>query len=125
MKVQFFSAMLLVMLLFGCGNTDEIKHAENSNHISTLEGILQTHPKYLFKYYLTGFADGQQCALFGEDKLKNIKVGCMVHVEGRVGTRFHAGGNEQNPSPFPRTWYVFMEVEKVSVLREPGGKPNK
>ena len=58
-------------------------------------------------------------------KLKNIKAGSTIHVEGQLGTRFHEGGSEKNPSPFPRTYFIYMEVETVKVLREPEEKANK
>jgi len=94
-------------------------NAEVKKQVSVFEGVLKVHPKFLYKYYIVGFAEGQHFALFGEDKLKDIKPGSTIHVEGRLGTRFHPGGNERNASPFPRTWYVYMEVESVKVLREP------
>ncbi len=93
--------------------------AEAQSQLAALEGILKIHPKYLYKYYITGFGDGQACALVGEDKLQNIKVGSLVHVEGRLGTGFHPGGTPLNPSPWGRDWYIFMDVVTVKVLREP------
>jgi hypothetical protein len=92
---------------------------EAQSQPATLEGILKIHPKYLYKYYITGFGDGQACALMGEDKLQNIKVGSLVHVEGRLGSGFHPGGTPLNPSAWGRDWYIFMDVATVTVLREP------
>jgi hypothetical protein len=132
MIIRMLSVALLAICLFGATvpsiDGTGTKNAESRSPVSTLEGILKIHPKYLFKYYITGFGDGQECALFGEDKLKNIKVGSLIHVEGHLATRFHVGGSEKNPSPFGPTWYIFMDVETVRVLREPevqtGGPAN-
>ena len=99
--------------------------AEATKQVSMFEGVLKVHPKFLYKYYITGFAEGQHFALFGDEKLKDIKPGSTIHVEGRLGTRFHPGGNASNPSPFPRTWYVYMDVESVKVLREPEERADK
>lgn len=88
--------------------------------LSALEGVLKVHPKFLFRHYLTGFGDGQACALFGkEEELAQIPVGAVVRVKGRLGTRFHKGGTPQNPSPFPSTCFIYMEVESLEVLHDP------
>ncbi len=90
-----------------------------------LEGTLKIHPKFLYKYYLADFGGGQTCALFGAEELQNIPVGSGIRVEGRLGTRFHPGGDAQNLSPFPRTWYIYMDVATVKVLREPAATPSQ
>ena len=92
---------------------------------SVLEGILRVHPKFLYKYYIVGFGDGQKCALFGEDKLKDIQVGSRIHVEGHLRTSFHEGGNDKNPSPFSRTYFIYMDVQTVRVLQKPEQKANQ
>jgi hypothetical protein len=120
-------AFALVVTCFPClsaraGDADGVPRAESKSPLFALEGALKVHPKYLFKYYLTGFGDGQACALFGEEKLKNIKPGSLIHVEGKLGTRFHDGGSEKNLSPFGRTWFIYMDVETVRILREPEAK---
>lgn len=118
--------LLAALLIFGslCSSAPGVEpaaaqKAETKEQVSVFEGVLKVHPKFLYKFYITGVTDGQHFALFGDEKLKDIKPGSAIHVEGRLGTRFHAGGTEKNPSPFPRTWYVYMEVESVKVLRKP------
>lgn len=96
-----------------------ISQADAEAEIVALEGTLKVHPKFLYKYYLSDFGGGQTCALFGAEALQKIPVGSWVRVEGRLGTRFHSGGDAQNLSPFPRTWYIYMDVAAVKVLREP------
>lgn len=93
--------------------------AESKAPFSELEGVLKIHPKFMWKYYITGLAQGQSCALFGDEKLKDVNPGSTIHVQGRLGTRYHPGGNEKNPSPFGPAWYIYMEVESVKVLRGP------
>jgi hypothetical protein len=92
--------------------------AEAGQQVSEFEGVLKVHPKFLYKYYVTGIAEGQHFALSPDAKFKDIQPGSMIHVEGRLATRFHPGGNDKNPSPFPRGWYVWMDVESVKVLED-------
>ena len=85
-----------------------------------LEGVLKAHPKFLYEYYLTTDA-GQTCALFEAEGrvgelLSTVKPGSRVRVTGQLDTRLHPGGTEGNPSPFGRTWYIYMAVEKLDVL---------
>jgi len=88
----------------------------------TLEGELKIHPKFLYRYYLV-FGDGQKCALFGADHarepqaLARLELPVRVRVRGELGTSYHAGGTDKNPSPFPRTWILYMDVHEVEVLR--------
>ena len=100
------------------GQTAAVGETENAKDMFALEGELRIHPKYLFKYYLTGFGDGQECALFGEG-LDGIKPGSGIRVEGTLGTRFSSGGTATNPSPFGRTCFIYMDVTKIDVLRGP------
>jgi hypothetical protein len=95
------------------------KTGEMQAETSMLEGVLQVHPKYLFTYYLAGFADGQECALFPEEKLKGVTIGSRIRVEGRLGTRLYKGETSENPSAFGRTMFIFMEVDTITVLSQP------
>jgi hypothetical protein len=38
-------------------------------------------------------------------------------VRGVLGTAHHAGGTKDNPSPFPPTWTVFMDVHEAEALK--------
>jgi hypothetical protein len=33
-----------------------------------------------------------------------------------LGTEHHPGGTKENPSPFPETWTLYMDVPEVKVL---------
>lgn len=88
-----------------------------------LEGELKVHPKYLYRYVLTALGNGQTCALYGADHgresdlLAGVKLPARVRVRGVLGTDYHAGGTKDNPSPFPPTWTLYMDVHEVEVLK--------
>jgi hypothetical protein len=88
----------------------------------TLEGELKAHPKYIYRYYLV-FGDGQKCALYGSDhgrepdQLARLKLPGRIRVRGVLGTSHHPGGTEENPSPFPETWVLYMDVHEVEALK--------
>jgi hypothetical protein len=88
----------------------------------TLEGELKVHPKYLYRYYLV-FGDGQMCALYESDhgrepdQLARLKLPARVRVRGVLGTSHHLGGTKENPSPFPETWVLYMDVHEVEALK--------
>ena len=87
-----------------------------------LEGELKAHPKYLYRYYLV-LGDGQRCALYGPDhgrepgQLARLQLPARVRVRGVLGTAHHAGGTKENPSPFPETWTLYMDVHEVEALK--------
>jgi hypothetical protein len=87
-----------------------------------LEGELKVHPKYLYRYYLV-LGDGQMCALFGPDHgrepdhLTRLRLPARVRVRGVLGTEHHPGGTKENPSPFPETWTLYMDVHEAEALK--------
>jgi hypothetical protein len=88
----------------------------------TLEGELKVHPKYLYRYYLV-LGDGQQCALYGSDhgrepdQLARLQLPVRARVRGVLGTAHHPGGTKENPSPFPETWTLYMDVHEAEALK--------
>ena len=88
----------------------------------TLEGELKVHPKYLYRYYLV-LGDGQKCALYGPDHgrepdhLARLQLPVRVRVRAVLGTAHHPGGTQENPSPFPETWLLYMDVHEVEALK--------
>jgi len=88
----------------------------------TLEGELKVHPKYLYRYYLV-LGDGQRCALYGSDhgrdpdQLARLRPPARVRVRGVLGTAHHLGGTKEDPSPFPETWTLYMDVHEVEALK--------
>ena len=88
----------------------------------TLEGDLKVHPKYIYRYYLM-LGDGQMCALYGSDhgrepdQLDRLELPARVRVRGVLGTSHHLGGTKENPSPFPETWVLYMDVHEVEALK--------
>jgi hypothetical protein len=89
----------------------------------TLEGELKVHPKYLYRYFLTVVGNGQTCGLYGSDHgresdlLARVQLPARVRVRGVLGTEHHAGGTKEDPSPFPATWLVYMDVHEVETLK--------
>lgn len=87
-----------------------------------LEGELKVHPKYLYRYYLL-LGNGQTCALYGADHgrepeaLSRIPLPARVRVRGVLGTEHHPGGTDENLSPFPRTWFVYLNVHEAQILK--------
>ena len=88
----------------------------------TLEGEMKAHPKYIYRYYLV-LGDGQKCAVYGSDhgrepdQLARLKLPARVRVHGVLGTSHHPGGTKENPSPFPETWTVYMDVHEAEALK--------
>lgn len=117
LMVGFFG----VILLNATGKAG--KKDETTIKLSTLEGVLRIHPKFLYKYYIVAYG-GQTCALYGNarerelENLKNIKEGTKIRVRGQLDTFLHKGGSEENPSPFPKTWVIYMIPKEVIKLTE-------
>lgn len=88
----------------------------------TLEGEVKVHPKYLYRYYLV-LGNSQICALYGADHgrepdlLARLQLPARVRVRGVLGTAHHPGGTKDNPSPFPETWTLYMDVHEVEALK--------
>jgi hypothetical protein len=97
----------------------------NSQENVTLEGKLKIHPKFLYKYYIEAYG-GQTCALYGDEnpqeyaRLEGVKPDTYISVRGHLGTRLFEGGTEDNPSPFGRTWVIYMEVKEITRLDQTG-----
>jgi hypothetical protein len=87
-----------------------------------LEGELKINPKYLYRYYLV-YGDGQKCALYGldhrrePDQLVSLQSGARIRVRGTLGTFHHPGGSQENPSPFPPAWVLYMDVHEVENIK--------
>jgi hypothetical protein len=102
--------------LVGTAAGDEAKRPE----LWTLEGELKVHPKFVYRYYLV-LLDGQKCALYGADhsreidQLARLRLPARVRVRGVLGTDHHAGGTQNNPSPFPEGWWVYMDVHEITT----------
>ena len=98
------------------GATDAQKSSDRPG--DTLEGVLRVHPKFHYQYYIDGFGDGQACALFSADKrLQQIKPGSLIRVRGDLASKFF--GQKDKPSALISTWIIYMDVDRVEVLRGP------
>ena len=86
--------------------------------VDTLEGVLRVHPKFHYRYYIDGFGNGQECALFVADKrLQQIKPGSLIRVRGDLASKFF--GQKDKTSALISTWIIYMDVGQVEVLRGP------
>ncbi|MBC8871446.1 MAG: hypothetical protein H8E44_18640 [Planctomycetes bacterium] len=98
------------------GVTDAQKASDNP--VDTLEGVLRVHPRFHYRYFIEGFGDGQECALFGADKsLQQIKPGSLIRVRGDLASKFL--GQKDGTSALISTWIIYMDVDQVEVLRGP------
>jgi hypothetical protein len=90
---------------------------EREESVDTLEGTLRVHPKFHHRYYIDGFGDGQECALFQADnRLAKIEQGTRIRVQGDLASRYF--GNKSKPSALVSTWIIDMDVDNVEVLRQ-------
>ena len=112
--------MKLAIIVLFATVLNALEGAPEGTRAPELEGTLRIHSKYLYHYYLDGFGDGQSCALRGFERFaKGIAPGSRIRVTGPLGVARHEGGTEDNPSPFPATSYIYMEVGAVEVLGTP------
>ena len=51
--------------------------------------------------------------------LRDIPEGTHIRVVGVVRSHLHTGGTQDNPSPFPAQWMVWLDVTEVEVLKDP------
>jgi hypothetical protein len=93
-------------------------HKASGGAKDTLEGVLRVHPKFHYRYYVDGFGDGQECALFSaDDRLQQIKPGSLIRVRGDLASKFF--GHKDKASALISTWIIYMDVDQVEVLRGP------
>jgi hypothetical protein len=110
------------------GMTSLLAHTQEpkaEEKLATLEGTLKVHPKFMYKYYIVAYG-GQTCALYtdssvGGDIFEGIKPGTEIRVHGKLRTRYHGGGTKTNPSPFGRTWVIYMNVRETKELSKDKG----
>ena len=112
-RVPLVIGLCVATILIGVENARSV----SSKRVDTLVGVLRVHPKFHYRYYIDGFGDGQECALFGADKrLKQHQPGSLVRVQGDLASRFF--GDPKNSGALASTWIIYMEVDKVEVLRD-------
>jgi hypothetical protein len=93
--------------------------ASSEKPFNILVGRLRVHPKFHYRYYIDGFGDGQECALFGADeRLSRIETGSTIRVQGKLASRFFGKQPNDKSSALVSTWIIYMDVNDVDVLRE-------
>jgi len=102
-------------ILAGVGHAQK----ESNNPVDILVGVLRVHPKFHYRYYIDGFGDGQECALFqARNRLKQIKPGSVIRVRGDLASKFFGDPKNKNQA-VASTWIIYMNVAHVEVLRGP------
>ncbi len=82
-----------------------------------LVGVLRVHSKFHYRYFIDGFGDGQQCALFQADgRLKQIKPGSLIRVQGDLASKFF-GDPKDRRAALVSTWIIYLDVDEVEILR--------
>ncbi|MCA9259539.1 MAG: hypothetical protein KDA61_10090 [Planctomycetales bacterium] len=85
--------------------------------LSTLEGFLRIHPKFHYRYYVDGLAEGQSCALRGaDDALANLKPGSRVRVRGRMGSVHFSDADRSQESALLLVDYIYLDVEHIELV---------
>ncbi len=81
--------------------------------VDILQGVSRVHPKFHYRYFLDGFGDGQECALFRADKrLKQVKPGSLIRVRGDLASKFF-GDPKDKRAALVSTWIIYMDVVQV------------
>jgi len=115
---RFSSVSLLVTALILVVSAQAQGRSEDRAEI--LEGTLRVHPKFHYRYYIDGFGDGQQCALFQvDDRLQHIKPGSLIRVRGNLASKFFGRDPKDKFPALASTWIIYMNVEHVEVIRDP------
>jgi len=112
--VAFVAAFYLGLGAWCAAVKDKAPAPKNAD---VLEGVLRVHPKFHYRFYLDGFGDGQECALFGADEeLGRIGVSSRIRVQGDLASRFFGNPNDKHAA-LAQTWIIYMDVADVQ-LRE-------
>ena len=81
----------------------------------TLVGFLRVHPKFHYRYYIDGFGDGQECALFqADEQLEKLKPGSLIRVRGDLASKFF-GDPQDKSAALVSTWIIYMDVADVEA----------
>ena len=72
----------------------------------------------------SGTRDDRSAGFIEQDQLASLKLPIGVKVRGVLGTEYHAGGTEENPSALVGGWILYMDVHEVEALKiDYGPKP--
>lgn len=89
-----------------------------TDNLSVLEGTLKSHPKFAYRFYLDGLANGQTCGLIGMDaKLKGIQEGARIRVCGTLHSQhFQKSAYNQPNAAIVVADYIYMDVKHLELL---------
>ena len=91
-----------------------------TDNLSVLEGTLKVHPKFAYRFYLDGLADGQSCGLTGVDtKLKDLQPGNRIRVRGTLHSHhFEESAYHQPNAALLVADYIYMDVKHLKLVNE-------
>ena len=91
-----------------------------SAQLSTLEGVLKVHPKFAYRFYLDGLAEGQSCGLKGMDsQLKAVPAGTRIRVRGTLRSQhFDESAYGQPNSALIVADYIYLNVRDFELLAD-------
>ena len=91
-----------------------------TDNLSVLEGTLKLHPKFAYRFFLDGLANGQTCGLTGMDtKLKEIQPGARIRVRGTLHSQhFDESAYDQPNAALIVADYIYMNVKHLKLLNE-------
>lgn len=91
-----------------------------TDNLSVLEGTLKVHPKFAYRFYLDGLANGQSCGLTGMDnKLKDLQPGTRIRVRGTLHSRhFEESAYHQPNAALIVADYIYMDVKHLKLVIE-------
>lgn len=114
-RLAALAAGALLVGVAGGRQPTETKASQKSGDV--LVGVLRVHPKFHYRYYIDGFGDGQECALFRADqRLRQIRPGSLIRVRGDLASRFF-GDPKDKRAALASTWIIYMDVDDVEVVR--------
>ena len=89
-----------------------------TDNLSVMEGTLKRHPKFAYRFYIDGLANGQTCGLTGMDtKLKDIQPGTRILVRGTIHSHhFEESAYHQPNAALVVADYIYMDVKHLKLL---------
>lgn len=113
-KIIIATVILLLIVSFG--------HAEHNNEkLQTLTGIFHKTIKSYESYYIeldgsVGIGNIKKRVGLKGELLNNIEKDSRIAIRGIIRTYWHNGGSQDNRSPFPAAWRIYMDVKEVKIV---------
>ena len=122
MKSCLSLGMLTIVAVAGLAITmataDETKEQKPKPQLVELSGRLHRPVKWTPQLELIPSGQIKRFDVRGK-LLQDTQEGTFLRVRGIVRSRLHRGGTEENLSPFPAQWIMWLEVTDLEVLDDP------